>query len=292
MKRYIRASLSPDIPDWLRRSLAHDFGKELSRKFNVALDRVKFLDYQPEGRSLPVYLIDNGYSGIVYAPGVNDSQEMQINGRWRKLGSVAKSKLPDMATDMAWIDLDDEGNTFKRRNKYEDPRYSYRYSPEGKYAGQFRRRNYNRETGEYEVGEWSERGMTPANESQARDKSGYKVPKPEEMITRFYSKYPEKVTQKIDEMYDRIKDVQSELMAADFKSPTRYSSKFRNAYSRFGDAVDEYRHLLESLGEDGTLSEAKMYRDPEYAYSHFANNIKAIKRDLNDTLKYLAESDR
>lgn len=296
MKRYIRASMSAGLPSWASRALRatrgynDNLGTKLVRRYNIALDKVQTLDHEPDGRSLVMYLMptypDNEKMNItfVYIPGVNDDAEMQINGRWRKVGSVAKSKIPEMALDVAWIDLDDPNNTFVSRNKYEDPRYTYRHNSKGQYAGQYKRTNYNVDTHEREFAGWSQSGMTPSNESRARDKSGYKVPKPEEMIQRFYTKFPEKITDKIDDVYAQIKDMQSVLLDADFNSPTRYSSKYRNAYTRFGDAVDEYRQLLNSFGKsDGSESKYDRY------YNSFASQISSIKHNLADVADYLNE---
>ena len=295
MKRYIRASMSVGLPDWASRALkssryGDDLGNKLVKRYNIALDKVQTLDHEPDGRSLVMYLMPK-YPGdevmnitFVYIPGVNDDAEMQINGRWRKAGSVAKSKLPEMALDVAWIDLDDPNNTFAPKNKYQDPRYSYRYNSKGDYAGQYKITNYNYDTHEREDVGWSKSGMTPSNESRARDKSGYKVPSPEEMIQRFYTKFPEKITDKIDEVYAQIKDMQSVLVDADFNSPTRYSSKYRNAYTRFGDAVDEYRQLLNSFRKSDS-SDRKYNR----FYNSFASQISSIKRNLADVADYLNE---
>jgi len=297
MKRYVRASMSGGLPDWASRALkssryGDDLGNKLVKRYNIALDKVQTLDHEPDGRSLVMYLMPKypGNITFVYIPGVNDDAEMQINGRWRKAGSVAKSKLPEMALDVAWIDLDDPNNTFAPRNKYQDPRYSYRYNSKGDYAGQYKRTSYNYDTHEREDAGWSKSGMTPSDESRARDKSGYKVPRPEEMIQRFYTKFPERITDKIDSVYNQIKDTQSMLTEVDFNSPVRYSSKYRNAYTRFGEAVDEYRQLLNSFGESQT-SDFKRYGREDFIYSGLANSIRSIKSDLADVEKYLNESE-
>ena len=79
MKRYIRASISPDTPEWLRHDLARDFGKDLSRNYRIALDKVRFLDEDPKnGNSLVIYNIPTSYGSFAYAPGVNDSKECAI----------------------------------------------------------------------------------------------------------------------------------------------------------------------------------------------------------------------
>lgn len=293
MKRYIRASLSPSTPEWLRFALTKDFGETLSKRYNVALDRVKFDNVQPEGKSLAIYNINSGYGyPVVYAPGVNDGKEMEINGRWRNLGSVAKSKLPQMADDIVWIDLDDPNNTYERKSKYQDPRYEYRYSDKGRYAGQYKQRNYVG-NGVYEEGDWSEYGRTPTNERMHRDKSGYKIPRPEEMIARFYSKFPDKITDKVDRVYNRMLEVRSKLTSTDFNNVAKEwgDTDIRNAYSRYGDAVSDYKRLLylvqNQRDELGNLTTRFGYGE---GYSEFSNLVKAIMSDLNDVEEFLGES--
>ena len=134
MKRYIRASIDPSAPDWLKKALAGSFGQNLVKRAQVALDKANFSKEPTGSNTLPIYLLQTDYSNSVYAPGVNDSEEATINGRWRKLGSIAKSKLPQMAIDTVYVDLDDPANKYERRTKYQDPRYEYRYSDRGRYA--------------------------------------------------------------------------------------------------------------------------------------------------------------
>lgn len=292
MKRYIRASITTSAPDWLRRELKSSFGKELVRKKGIALERAEFLDHEPEEGhvSLPIYLLRDDYGNKIYAPGINDQFEAIINRRTRKLGSIAKSKLPEMAVDVVWLDLDDPVNKAERGTRYQDPRYSYyRNDTKGKYAGQYKRREYIGH-GEYEDAGWSEEGLRPSNESRSRDKSGYKVPTPEDMITRFYSKFPERITQKVDSVYDQIIETRDEIINSDFKSARRYGSNYRNALSRLGEAIDTYRNLLDDISENGTLKEADIYYDGKYAFSHFASKISEIKSDLEDARRYLRES--
>lgn len=266
----------------MRYDLTRDFGKNLSHNFRIALDKVRFLDEDPgNDNSVAIYNIPTSYGSVVYAPGVNDSKEMSINGRWRKLGSVAKSKLPQMATDIVYIDLDNPENRYNKKDRYQDPRYTYRYNPSGRYAGQQKR-----------DGEWTAHGIIPANESRARDKSGYKVPKPEDMITRFYTRFPDRVTQKVESVYQQVKEVQSELVDADFNSPREWSGKYRNAYARFGEAVDEYRQLLNYLDENGRIKGTGSSYMDDYYHSSFSEKLKQVKSDLRDVIKYLSESEK
>ena len=85
MKRYIRASIDPSAPDWLRKALAGKFGEALVRRAQIALDKANFSKEPTGSNAFPIYLLKTAYSNSVYAPGINDSEEANINGRWRKL---------------------------------------------------------------------------------------------------------------------------------------------------------------------------------------------------------------
>ena len=294
MKRYIHAAFDPSMPDWLQNSLKSDsYGRnELSRglreKKNIALDRAQFLDYYTNKmNALPIYLLKVDYGTEVYVPGINDDKTESINGRYRKLGSIAKSKLPDMAVDIAYIDLDDPNNFFEVRDKYRDPRYSYHHNSRGEYAGQYRRQNYLGD-GKYEDAGWSPAGTTPRNESRARDKSGYKVPTPESRIAEYYSKFPEKITEKVDRVYDRLIEVRQELHNYDLKSikgDRRSTEPAEEAYRSFAYAIREYKDLLSLLGEEGTLLEKSW--DPSYSFKQFSGVISNINDYLDDVERKL-----
>lgn len=284
MKRYIRSSYSPSMPDWLSSTFKRRFGGnnmqyKLTKNLKLALDRVNFLDHKPNGRSLAIYLLATDYGSEPYAPGINDSDTALFNGRQRKFGSLAKSSLLDRAVDVVWIDLDDPNNFYETKEKYRDPRYTYRYdSKKGSYAGQYMRKNYIGD-GKYEDAGWSEKGMTPANESRARDKSGYEVPSPEEKIRKYYEMFPEKVTDKVDDVYNRIVDVRQELMDIDFNSAfdRRSEDYLRRAYSFLADVIYDYRRMLGELDENRQLRKVD-----EFRLSDFSRSITAIKSRLDD----------
>ena len=298
MKRYIKASITPSAPDWLKRVLQSRWGGSIKNgllKRGIALDKVEFTKEKPVGgNSLPIYLIATDYGTEAYAPGVNDDTTAIINGRTRKLGSIAKSKIPEMAVDAVYIDLADPASKAPRKERYRDPRYEYRSSSQGRYAGQYKRQNYNYDTHEYDEGyEWSKMGKTPTNESRARDKSGYKIPSPESMIARYYEKYPDKVTQKIDSVYARILEVKDKLMAKDFNTPYEYGdTNIRNAYSLFGDAASEYRRLLNMIDENGRLKQSRSGTFYTYDPQTFSNQISTINSRLDDVEEYLNAKDR
>lgn len=283
MKRYIRASISDSTPDWLRRKLTGRFGNSfrnnLLKRYHVALDRATYTrDPDTYANTIPIYLLRDDYGTAVYVPGVNDDETVLIGGRNRKLGSIAKSKLPDMAEDMVYLTLSDE-NTFKKTDKYQDPRYTYRYNNKGDYAGQYMTQNYNRDTGEYEDAGWSTSGKTLSNESRARDKSGYKIPSPEERLTAYYQRYPEKIVNKVDDVYDRLVDAKSMLVDVDFKNTDIDMSK---AYRYFSDALSDYNRLLD------TLRERERFGADEYTTNYTIRNVSRISQDIKRILDDVA----
>lgn len=279
MKKYIRASLSESTPDWLRRKLTGKgfdaFKQKFLNRYKVALDRANYTYTPTTNSDIPIYLLDVDYGNVVYSPGVNDDDTASINGRYRKLGSIAKSKLPEMASDVIFLDLNDPSNRATVKERYQDPRYTYRYSKQGKYAGQYKKQDYNYDTGEYEDAGWSEKGMTPSNESRARDKSGYKIPTPESRLTEYYQKYPNKIREKIDSVYDMLIETKQMLVDADFNtalSDRYYTDNIGSAYRQFSDAIYEYRRLLTELDETGSLN--------DYSIRSFGNKISDIKERI------------
>lgn len=300
MKRYIRSSFDPSMPSWLKKPLTggrlSNFRNAVLRdaflKKGIALDRAQFLDHDPGFGSQPIYLLQTDYGTEVYAPGINDDSTGYFNNRSRKFGSIAKSKLLDMSADVVWINMLDDSNKFSRKDRYQDPRYSYRSNPRGDYAGQYKHARYlgRDEAGNemYSPEEWSESGMTPRNESRARDKSGYKVPSPEQMITRFYEKYPEKLSSKVEDVYQEILDARDQIFAYDFRElgEDRYSSDVSNAYRNLSQAISEYRSMLGAIKD----LERFLSRGNEidtYMLRHISQYITSIRTNLNEAINRL-----
>ena len=286
MKRYIRASISESTPSWLKKSLQLRYGARLKnnmlQKYNIALDKANYTDIPTSSSDIPIYYLQTDYGKVVYMPGANDEDSASINGRYRKLGSIAKSKLPQMAEAIVYLDPTDPSNTFDKRDRYQDPRYTYRSNDHGDYAGQYRKTRYDRETNKYEDAGWSSSGFRPRDERTARDKSGYKIPSPESRLEDFYTKYPERLTDKLDDLYQELNDTKQLLFDADFNKPfgNGYSTTYSNCMSRFSDAVYNYRSLLTELKDDDRLS--------DYSISRYTWLISHIRHELNECKDDLA----
>ena len=291
MKRYIRASFSDSMPDWLKSRLQ---GKEYRNvvlrnkvldKYGIAIDRANFSKTKTDN-SIPIYLIDGSWGAAVYIPGVNDDDvTVRVNGRDRKIKNVAQSRIPDYVKDAVYVDLKDSANTFdKKKERYQDPRYSYtRNDQRGSYAGQYKNREYIGDGKYSEEYTWSETGRRPSNESRSRDKSGYKIPSPESRIKDFYTRFPEKLTAKVEQVYMQILETRDRLAEVDFKSPLRYGgTRFNNAYHYLGDAIDNYRQLLYEVDELSSEKHQGRYRDSEWYISSISGRIATIKSRLKD----------
>ena len=292
MKRYIRASFDSSIPSWLKNEITHQkygrLGEKIVQKYGVALSESQFFDEEVPN-SIPIYLIKGDYGSDVYIPGINDDNTIYLNGRSRKLGSIARSKLPTLATDVVWLDL---SNKVQKKDRYQDPRRIYDGAKDsrGRYAGQYYTKPWTSYDGEEHPGKWSKSGNSGRYSSRPRDKSGYEVPTPESRLERYYETFPEKVTEKVDAIYDRLiaardKVLNSELINTPYDRDEEMN--IGNAIYRIKDAIDEYRRLIAMLDRDtGKLSNVDSWMR-ESVYKEFSEKISRISQQLDDAEKSL-----
>lgn len=288
MFRYVKASFDTSIPEWLKSKIDSRFWRyssipvKLRDKYGVALDKAVFEPGVGRGNSVNIYKLNNDQ---LYIPGINDDEEVRINGRYRRLGKLGKATLADSIQEVVHIDLNNPDNLVEKREPYRDPRRSYYHDKQGYYAGQF----YN----DYR-NEWSEKGRTPSNEVRARDKSGYKVPDPADMLTRYYENFPNQVTQKVDALYDRILDVKEKVLDPDIiNTPHDRDEQMDvgNAIYRLRDAITEYRELLNLLDkESGTLkgvdSDTPWWARGD-SFKSFSNKVRSISSQLDEAERLL-----
>lgn len=275
MKRYIRASFDSSIPAWAKNALSKgNVGDKFVQQYKVPLSEVQFYE-EKMPNSVPIYLLGTDYGDVVYIPKVNGDQREFFNGRHRTLDSLSKSTLNKLMKDIVWVDT---SNKLANTQGYKDPRYSYdRYDRKGKgsYAGQYYS-DYN--------GEWSKMGVRPNNEISSRDKSGYKIPKPEEQLRRYYEKFPDKITQKVDALYDRIIDVRDKVMSPEIiKSPYNRDEEMDigNAIYRMHDAITRYRELLNMLDDAGNLKQSDHSWSRGNELEQFSDAVKNISDSLD-----------
>jgi len=298
MKRYIKAAFSGTAPEWLIKDFSRGYGgikQALMKKKKIAIDHANFLDAPTGGNCLPIYLLKTDYGTEIYCPGVNDDDTGYFNNRNRRLGSLAKSRLPELAVDVVYVDLSDPANLIEKKERYQDPRYSYRNSRHGSYAGQYKRKDYlgRDENGDEQYSDeyWTKSGMTPSNESRARDKSGYTVPSPSEMIAQYYSKFPDKITKKVDRIYDRISEVKTKLLSGEFNKPISRGSRdvYREAYRKFSDVVGDYHDLFDYFNAAGKLKEADLLDGDGYYVNQMSSIMRNISQELSEIENLIAE---
>ena len=274
MKRYIRASFDSSMPDWLKRKFNQkyrSYGNAFVKKYGIALSDVEFLD-SPTVKSIPIYSI----GGTAYIPGVNDEEEVVVNNRWRKLGKIAKSTLESLADDIVYVDIADAPKVPNDRN-YKDPRYIYdRWGGRnGSYGGQYLTHN----------GTWSHGGNRGASEVRSRDKSGYVIPDPKEQLVRYYDMFPEKITNKVESIYQRILDVKDKVLNPDIINTPKDRNEnmsIGNAIYRLKDAIEEYRDLLREMQSmDKALSDTNKY-DKKILIESVSSSIKRISDSLDE----------
>jgi len=281
MKRYIRASFDPSMPDWLKKAFNDKYNfntDKFVKRFGVALSDATFSD-TPTENSVPIYLLTTDYGTKVYVPGFNDDSTTFINGRNRKLGSIAKSKLDNMAEDVVYMNR--LSAPLPKDHGYQDPRryYNARFTDkQGNYAGQYQRYN----------GEWSSAGSIGPTEVRARDKSGYVVPDPKEQLARYYDLFPEKITDKIEKIYQRLLEVKDKVMSPDLiNSPIDRNENFSitNAMYRLGDAINAYRELLRTA-KSVTVEDLNSW-SKQHLIQTVSSEIREISRQLDEAEKYI-----
>lgn len=285
MYRYIKASFDPSIPSWAKPALsAGTIGDDFVRQYNVPLSEVQF--YTEEiPNSVPIYLLETDYADVVYIPGVNDDRTEFFNNRQRKLGSLGKSTLNKLAKDIVWVDV---SNKLAPSKGYQDPRFIYdRYSRKGKgeYGGQYYNQPWTSYTGEEHPGQWSPEGRKGRNERHVRDKSGYVIPDPRDMLADYYTRFPDRLTNKLDDLKNKLISARDILFSEDLlvREDDPYDSSLSNAMRRYADAVHSYKAILNNIKHQ-TEDASDPYMKAYY-FKDTINKIDSVKQDVNDALK-------
>lgn len=284
MKRYVKSSISESTPKWLREEFSKKWASikyDFMKKYNVALDRATYTDTPASSESIPIYLFVTDFGERIYCPGVNDDDTIMIDGKLKKFRVLRPSKLAEFADDVTYVDISDPHNTFDDSDRYQDPRYSYKRDTAGEYAGQYRTSRRNRETGDFESTGWSLAGRSVINEPRPRDKSGYAIPTPESRLEEYYRRFPDKVTDKLDAVYQDLISTRQKLFEADFNKPIddadRYGDVYEDAYRKFSHAVGSYRKLLSLLDENHHIHSYDIQR-----FAEAVNNITAYLADIRE----------
>lgn len=209
------------------------------------------------------YLLDLGYDGEIYIPGVNDDEWCSVNGKGTHLGTLYKKprKFNEFVIDTKYIDLSEDSADRSQRERYQDPRYDRDYDNHMRYQGQHKQKSYYGENG-YKWAQWYN-----------RDKSGYVIPSPSQMLSRYYSEFPRAVFKKIDTVYQRILNLRDEISEL----------KVRGDY-------------LESIGTELVSRENRPreinYSDISKVFREFDYIVEAYKEMLDDAVRHKNTIDR
>ena len=309
--KYIQATYSPSMPDWFKKRIGN-IRYRLESKYGyrpIKWDTIQFYDDDPNGTYTPVYLLDLGYDGQIYIPGVNDDASCRINGKGTHLGTLYNKprKFKEFVVDTKYIDLN-APESRSDRERYYDPRYDRDSFNRMRYQGQQKYKSYYSDTYGWRQG-------------YDRDKSGYRIPSPSEVFTRYYKKFPRAVLTKIDGVYQRIlnlKDEISELKVHDdyverigteLRDFEDNSSGFNYSFigyvfRKFDDIVSSYKSMLkdatnynraiESYEQDKDSLTEDQLRNNSYDFGYYGKRlddyIKRIDRDISDLEKSIDDA--
>ena len=291
MKRYIRASFDNEVPSWL---IADKKALKALSQAGVDLKKAVFSREKSAGRGADyvIYKLPSNWGGsqpwstpIIYIPEVYSSVEkysdMLGSGERKRIEYFSKKRLAEMAEDIVYVNKADSAKAY--RDHYKDPRYE-----NGKYMGQ------TLEKDSYENDKWTYKWTTSGKYTGGRftpnvrhDKSGYAIPDPKDRLARFYgtSAGLDSIARKVERIYDNLLDLKEDIFSVDFSDfgldfeGNKYpaSCTYGNMLSRFGNAVREYRLLLDKIS--GLKANGNVSR---YTVSSIMDHIKSIEYSVRD----------
>ena len=310
MKKYIRASFNNDsIPDWLKQ----DKGA-LRALNNNGIDLANCIfSKEKKGRvgdNYTAYLVKGSKDGDAYRPFVwipglyNDDNYVNFEnwnkrdwrGNYPAMDSKAIKYIPKKDLnfiDTVYINIAD--NSKPEKEHYQDPRYDNN----GNYAGQYfipEKEHYEWDPSKHytEPAHWSEQGKTTYTggrygKNQARDKSGYVIPDPEERLRKFHeteegqTRQAAKASRELEIIYGELLKLK-DVLIEDFNAQSGSIETFgKNSQSidYFREAVSYYKRALDDITP-------KKYGNSEYIDAESAlDNIEYAKSRINYAKKSL-----
>lgn len=317
MKRYIRASYDPSMPSWLKNEAGKDALEKLTSY--VAISEAKFYPTPQEG-SIPIYLLDDTYKEsrswgetyktpagqYVYVPDIPYSywsRFLSTGERFRSLDTVAKSRLQQHIIDTVYMVAPLRSSIRNERGEYVDPRSNIEYhngNRRFKYAGQYPEyEGYRNEDGQWvkptAPTSYSDKGRN------GRDKSGYEIPRPEDLYRRLYARFPDRLKGRIneakavlDEYYDKLEEAKNTYFSKydirKGKSPKYYGNAYEAPVYKLQDAIEYYGMMYEAfdgcIEDDGSVNPAKLAEFMKgTSWDGMQNCIEYIDKDLESFYK-------
>lgn len=282
MKRYIRASYDSSMPDWLKTDAGKMALNDLNQKY--AMSRATFSKTPTEG-SIPIYLLDEVYKDekkwgeiykvsagqYVYVPEFANwhSRYFSTESSFRSIDKVARSRFEGHILDTVYMAAPLRSEIQKDRG-YMDPRYARGFQGKVSYAGQtaWHDSHYNSETKQWEEDEEAQYSVPTG-----RDKSGYQLPKPEDLYKRLYQRFPDRLKGRLneakailDEYYDKLEKAKNDLFSKydirKGKTPRYYGENYKSPSYQLEDAIQYYGWMYEGfdkcINPDGSVNPSKL----------------------------------
>lgn len=292
-KKKVEEAYDPSIPDWLKSngkgSTMQDFKNkiDLSNAKYVPLNKDEFTNTDPIWKDNDYIKIFNTPKGVYATDGkidyISDYGDTYYddNYRTRRLSKTSRKNLIDMSTDIGYIkksDVEVSDSNARKYGRYEDPRTGVSH---GYYGG------YNKDeyAGQYQddEGNW--------HTQSGRDKSGYEIPKPEEMLAKYYNVDGiEDVQRVLDTYYKKLTDIRDEITSLDFRKFTSDSFQGSYLYEALRRAINDYMRYAEEC--ESMIKRIAKQGVPEYYDSfadYFNNETSYYKKELSDDILYLRD---
>lgn len=282
----VEEAYDPSIPDWLKGgrsgSKMQDFKGtfDLSNAQYIPLNKDEFTNTDPIWKDSDYIKIFNTPEGVYATDGTRDYigkyQDIYYgtdkNGKYRqkRFSNTSRKNLIDMATDIGYIkksDVEDSDTNARKYGRYKDPRTDNR----GNYVGQ-------------KYSDYSDTWLT----GNGRDKSGYKIIDPKNMMARYYNvEGIEDVQKVLDRYYNKLIEIRDEIISLDFRKFNDNSFGMgASLYHYFQGAIEDYNHLANKCEEK--IKRIAKNGIPEY-YDSFADYFNSEDSDITYWKKELSD---
>lgn len=322
MKRYIRASFSNSIPDWLAKDKSaidalnragvdlHNatFGTMRTGKMgdNIVIYRIK----QPSAyQQTTSYKKDNpnakiNYNEFIWIPGIyNDDHYVSYINYDRYDYATHEYKTSSKAVKyFSKKDLNIINNVYvyngganikDLKKPYTDPRYDER----GHYLGQQMipgKWHWEGNERVEEPGHWSQQGVyyspwdRQPSENPGRDKSGYAIPNPKDRLKKFYessegmNKRIKMIRTKLDSIYSQLEDAKDNIF--NFVLPRGEREDYRK-YRELYEYLDKAISYYDSALEK--LEKLERHSSQDTLDRWDASDVQYALNDLKHVQEYI-----
>ena len=296
----VEEAYDPSIPDWLKKD-KRDLGTKGTnmRNFKSELDlsNAQFVPLDELSNTDPIWK-DTDYIKIFNTPNgvyATDGDKTYISDwddtyydsndhyRTKHFSKLSRKNLINMATDIGYIKKSDtpmSDTNARKYGRYKDPREN-----SGKYAGQYK----------YDD-KWKTR--------EGRDKSGYEIPEPSELLSKYYTvEGIDDIKPVLNKYYNKVKSLMDEITALDFrqfgKSDSLYSES--RLYSDLRELVDYYNSFVANgeqavkdfmeYDEVSGIPFAKVFNsETKYNRNQLSQTIMRVRDRLKNIKSTLGES--